>query len=227
MWDEQVKYFSSRYTVVRFDARGYGQSEIPNEPYVPADDLHNLLAILRIDRATVIGLSMGGTIAIDYALAYPRAVSGLVVIAGSPGWLPYSEALTKRTAAIVAAGNEHGSRQLVDGWLLDPMLVLARTRPTVAAQMRTFLSRNAEGILRAPLMRPPNIANPRLSDLHMPMLVMVGDKDDPEIVERAHSMAREIAGAKIQTIKNADHMVSLERPRVFNRHLDAFLRNVR
>ena len=73
-------------------------------------------------------------------------------------------------------------------------------------------------------MRPPNIPLPKLSDFKIPTLVIVGDHDDPEIVQRAHLIVREIPSAKEIVIKNADHMVSIEKPREFNRALDLFLR---
>src|SRR5262249_17736959 len=77
MWDRQVEYFSSKYTVVRFDNRGYGQSDAPTGPYVPADDLHALLQFLKLDRACIVGSSNGGTQAFDMVVAYPEAVSAL------------------------------------------------------------------------------------------------------------------------------------------------------
>lgn len=227
MWDEQVKYFSRRYTVVRYDARGYGQSEVPSQPYGPVEDLHDLLEFLKIGRASIVGASMGGTIAIDYALAFPQAVSALIVVGGSPGWLSYSSALVNRTGASAAAGREHGPERLADAWLADPMLTVARTRPRIAAQVRTYLIQNAGGILRLTLMRPPNIPQPSLSGIQSPTLVMVGALDDPEIVERARLMAREIPGAVLRIVGNADHMANLENPREFNRLVDSLLRSLR
>ena len=211
MWDNQVQYFSRHYTVVRYDLRGYGKSDPPTAPYIPADDLYALLQFLKMDRAAIVGASIGGTQAIDMAAAHPQAVTALVVVAGSPGWLPYSEEMNRRTTAIMAGQKEKGPVSVIEGWLHDPMLTTARTRPPVAQQMRMFLSRNVPGLLGVPFMRPPNIPLPKLSDFKMPTLVMVGDHDDPEIVQRAHLITREIPGAKEVVIKDADHMVNLEK----------------
>jgi hypothetical protein len=60
VWDREVEYFSGKYSVLRLDTRGYGKSDAPVEPYVPVDDLHGRLRFLGIERACVIGLSMGG-----------------------------------------------------------------------------------------------------------------------------------------------------------------------
>lgn len=76
-------------------------------------------------------------------------------------------------------------------------------------------------------MRPPDIPVPKLADLKMPTLIMVGERDDPEIVVRARTMSREIPGAKgVVIVKGAGHMVNLEKPREFNRALATFLRSV-
>ena len=225
MWDRQVDYFSGKYTVVRFDARGYGQSAPPSGPFVPADDLYFLLQFLRIDRAAVIGLSMGGTQAIDFAAAHPQAVSALAVIAGSPGWIPYSDALVRRTSSISAAAKDKGPASVVEGWLNDPMLAAARKQPRIEQEMRSFLTGNTAGILVAtPLMRPPAIPLPKLSDIKVPTLIMVGDQDDPEVVARSRTMSREIPGAKEAIVRGTGHMVNLENPREFNRLLDGFLK---
>ena len=227
MWDSQVEYFSRDYTVVRLDTRGYGKSDAPTGPYSPAQDVFALLQFLKLDRSCIIGLSMGGTEAIDVVAAHPEAVSCLVIVAGSPAWLQYSEAMGKRGEAIAAAAREKGAASMVAGWLNDPMLVVARTQPRVERQIRTFLGQNVSGILALPFVRSPNIPVPKLSDFKVPTLVMVGDRDVPEIVQRAHLISREIPDAKEVVIKNADHMVNLEKPREFNRALASFLHSLK
>jgi len=224
MWDSQVQYFSSHYTVVRYDLRGYGKSDAPTAPYVPAEDLYALLRFLKLDRASIIGSSIGGTQAFDMAAAHPQVVTALIVVGGSPGWLPYSDEMNQRTSGIMSNIKEKGPASVVEGWLRDPMLTIARTQAPVAQQMRLFIGQNVAGLLGAPFMRPPDIPLPKLSDFKIPTLVIVGDHDDPEIVQRAHLIVREIPSAKEIVIKNADHMVSIEKPREFNRALDLFLR---
>jgi pimeloyl-ACP methyl ester carboxylesterase len=133
----------------------------------------------------------------------------------------------KRGEAIAAAAREKGAAAMVDGWLNDPMLVVARTQPRVEREMRMFLGQNVSGILALSFVRSPNIPVPKLSDFKVRTLVMVGDRDVPEIVERAHLVRREIPGAKEVVIKDADHMVNLEKPREFNRALASFLRGLK
>ena len=73
-------------------------------------------------------------------------------------------------------------------------------------------------------MRPPDIPLPKLSDVKIPTLIMVGDQDDPEVVERSRIMSREIPGAREAIVRGAGHMVNLENPREFNRVLYGFLK---
>jgi len=223
MWDREVEYFSGKYSVLRFDARGYGKSDAPVEPYVPVDDLHELLRYLGIDRACVIGLSMGGTVAIDFAIAHPAVVSCLVIAAGTPGWQPFSDDLAQRVASILEAGQRRGPSAVVDGWLRDPMLAAAKAQPRVIQQLKMFLTQNARGFLGTPLMRPPDIASPDLANLKIPTLVIVGNRDDPEIVERSQTMTRDIPGARQVIINGAGHMVNLEKPQEFDRVLAQFI----
>ena len=82
MWDDQLSEFSKRYRVIRYDARGFGKSSVPEEgkPYSHAKDLKGLLDRLNVRKASVIGLSMGGSIAINFALEYPDYVSSLIPV---------------------------------------------------------------------------------------------------------------------------------------------------
>jgi pimeloyl-ACP methyl ester carboxylesterase len=222
MWDQQVDYFSGRHTVLRFDARGFGRSEAPNQPYVPVDDLHDLLRFVGMNRVCVVGLSMGGTIAIDFAAAYPEAVSCLVIVAGTPAWQPYSNSLVERVTTILTAGQQKGPTAVAEGWLNDPMFAAAKSQPRLIQQMKVLLTQNAPGFLSTPYMDSPDIPVPDLDKLKIPTLVLVGDRDDKEVVDRAYTMTRSMPDAREVIIKGAGHMVNLEKPREFNRALEQF-----
>ncbi len=77
LWDKQFYAFAEHFRVVRYDVRGFGQSDLPTAPFSHYDDVRQLLDFLNIDRAAVLGLSMGGAIAIDFALAYPGTHTGV------------------------------------------------------------------------------------------------------------------------------------------------------
>ncbi|HEV7214672.1 MAG TPA: alpha/beta fold hydrolase [Chloroflexota bacterium] len=81
MYDEQVAAFAARYRVIRYDVQGFGRSGPPSGPSTNYDALHDLLAYLGIERPAILGMSMGGGIAIDFALTYPTMVDALVLAA--------------------------------------------------------------------------------------------------------------------------------------------------
>jgi pimeloyl-ACP methyl ester carboxylesterase len=80
VWDDQFKEFAKRYRVIRYDLRGFGKSAEPSGPFSPIEDLHSLLAFLKVERATVVGGSLGGMIAADFALEYPQTIEALVLV---------------------------------------------------------------------------------------------------------------------------------------------------
>ena len=83
LWDKQFYVLAEHFRVVRYDVRGYGQSDSPTAPFSHYDDVRQLLDFLNIDRAAVLGLSMGGAIAIDFALAYPERTLALIPVAAA------------------------------------------------------------------------------------------------------------------------------------------------
>src|SRR5437660_12337913 len=81
MWDEQFQFFASRYKVIRYDVRGFGQSPAANKPFSQSEDLATVLKCAKADKAYVVGLSLGGRIAIDFTLAHPEMVDALIPVA--------------------------------------------------------------------------------------------------------------------------------------------------
>jgi pimeloyl-ACP methyl ester carboxylesterase len=92
MWDDQFAVFAERYRVMRYDQRGFGESDFPAASFSPMEDLAGLLRALGLSGAAVVGVSMGGRAAVELALAHPELVSALVVVATGPGgWAPPEE----------------------------------------------------------------------------------------------------------------------------------------
>src|SRR5262245_7129201 len=91
-WDDQFDVFAARYTVVRYDYRGHGRSSMPPGNYSQRADLDGLLRFLDVQRTALIGVSMGGGLAIDYTIEHPERVSAIVpVAAGLGGYEPSDE----------------------------------------------------------------------------------------------------------------------------------------
>jgi 3-oxoadipate enol-lactonase len=229
MWDDQFDLFAERHQVIRYDARGYGRSGLPDVPYKHADDLYGLLQALDIDRAALVGLSLGGMIAIDFALDHPSMVSALIPVASVPsGFQPTGgEVIVQRSRemrdAVLGGDRERAIDIFMELWVDGPF---ASAAPDVRRRARAIMADHsfANFVPSAP---PPRWANPpaveRLADIQAPALVIVGDRDQPPLVRGVDALAAGIAGAQKLVIGGAAHMVNMEQPEAFNKAVLGFL----
>lgn len=232
MWDAQVVAFAPTRRVVRFDQRGFGGSDAPPDAFAPAEDARALLDHLGIDRAVVVGDSMGGEVAIELALTHPDRVAGLVLCstrAASDEASPELVAIWETSDAAFQAGDRDRAVGIeaaawVDGrarpaGTLDPA---ARAR-AVAMIRSTWERANDQPGERTPL-DPPRQG--RLAEVACPTLVLRGDLDLPEITASTDRLAAGIPGATVAVIPNAAHLPPLEQPDAFNRLLADWLTTV-
>jgi pimeloyl-ACP methyl ester carboxylesterase len=128
MWDDQFEVLARSFRVIRYDARGFGKSPPPKpgEAYSNADDLAALLDTLDARKAHVVGLSMGGRFALDYAVTYPDGLRSLVVIDGVIGGWQWSREWLAAYAPIVEAGRKRDLAQAKSLWLGLPLFAPAR-----------------------------------------------------------------------------------------------------
>jgi pimeloyl-ACP methyl ester carboxylesterase len=233
LWDRQFDVFARQYRVVRYDLRGFGKSSDTTESYSHVEDLHALLGILGIERAHVLGLSMSGTIALDFTLTYPEQVSALVHIAGGvSGYEPESvtEAEERLWAAEGAAFERGDITEAVESslllWTVGPdrrpdqvdREVLERVR-----EMTTDLYGRGEGLPSRKL-DPPAVS--RLGEIRVPTLIVHGDQDVSHIAEVAEVIVGGIRGARKVIIPGTAHHPNMEKPDEFNRIVLDFLREV-
>jgi 3-oxoadipate enol-lactonase len=233
MWDPQVEAFSSRYRVVRYDLRGFGKSTMPQESFALRDDLLAVLRHLGIEKAMLVGCSMGGSTAIDFTLEHPEMVTALVPVgAGVSGWNDWSEEstrlMTEMTNVIqkgdMDAAFEISAQYWIDGASRDASRVDAAYRERARRLHKENFSPELFRHTEVPL-DPPAIK--RLSEIRCPTRVVIGDCDARDLRKVASHLAMEIVGAKLTTIANAAHLPSLEHPAEFNRMLCEFLDSLR
>lgn len=222
MWDEQFAVFAQQYRVVRYDLRGYGQSEVPAKAFRAHEELAQLLQQLKISSAHIVGISYGGKIALDFTLAHPEMVKKLVLVAPSiSGSLPAPEVLKfyeDEEAALEAedldGATELNLRMWVDGPKRAPGEVKSAVRERVREMQRqAFDTIFPEGGIELDL-EPPAVA--RLSEIKIPTLVIVGDYDIQPKLEQARWLATEITNAQHVVIAGVAHMVNMEKPAEFN-----------
>lgn len=221
MWEPQVGAFDGRYRVIRYDLRGHGKSVAPGEPYTGYDDLRSVLDALGISRATLVGLSAGSELAVNFAIAYPDRVARLVLAApGLGGYkvppLPWLQPVLEAAAA----GDGERAARL---WAETPIMAIrsnSSATPVVTSLVmsnaRLWTSRRTEQPLS-----PPAVS--RLSEINCPVLVIVGDQDLPHIREIAGVITKGVPGARQVVIPGAGHIVSLDAPGPFNNAVEAFL----
>src|SRR4051812_35009636 len=122
MWNDQVAAFSPAHRVVTVDLRGYGRSDqpVPGQPYTHAADIKTVLETLGIDRAAIVGLSMGGWPAVDFALAYPDATTALVLVDSTLSGYTFDEHYGPRLAALFTNWSiDTGAARAA--WMADPL----------------------------------------------------------------------------------------------------------
>ena len=231
MWEPQWVEYSSRFRMVRYDMRGFGQSPPAVGTFSLSGDLVQLLDGLELGPATLIGVSLGGSVAMETAIARPDLVSRLVLVAPGhrgfemseetkAGWDEEEVALERGD---VEAAVEINMRMWVDGPSRSPDEVDPELRAKVAEMQRRaieiYLQAGEEGE-HQPLV---DDWGSRLAEISVPTLVIVGDLDRPEMLEIAERLDAEIGNARRETIAGTAHVPSMERAEEFDRIVLDFL----
>lgn len=226
MWDEQFGMLSQNYRVVRYDSSAHGQSALPPEAYWDHMDLRGLMDHLEIDRAVLVGLSMGGRVAIDMALEDPdRVVSIMAVSSGLGGYRFVSEFHLENKKKLIAAWKSGEFDAVVEAfqreWTDGPHRGPEDVDPEVRERVRAMARNTVEHVMEGRSIQPPAID--RLAELEVPMLVVVGELDMPGIHEIADLLIEANPDAELVTVPDVAHMVNLEAPERFNELLLEFL----
>lgn len=228
MWDRQMETFAAAHRVVRCDLPGFGDAPPPAGPFSHAEDVIALLDALGIERAALVGNSLGGRVAVDVCLAAPDRVSALVLVgAGRAGWdwsAAVRDAWRDEEAAYEAGDLDRAVEVSLRLWLDGPRrpagAVGGDVRQRVAAmQLRALELERAATAEAGPERRPNGTA----AAVRVPTLVLAGELDVPDIHDIATAYEREIPGARRTVIAGAAHIPSLERPDEFDRLVLDFL----
>jgi pimeloyl-ACP methyl ester carboxylesterase len=227
VWDEQFGVLSRTYRVLRFDFRGYGRSSRPEpgRPYSHLDDLAAVMDAAGVERAALVGNSMGGKVAIDFALTRPGRVSALVLaspaLSGFEG-TPDEEATWEAAFAdvelqieeAVTAGDLEGAQDLRLRWLWAPL----GTEEPAGSRIRQIAFENLQELTMDESgeigIDPP--AAGRLSEIEVPTLVLPADHDPPWHERMCVELAEGIREARLVRIPETDHVIPLRRPQEFN-----------
>jgi len=222
-WRPQIEALEGEFRVVCGDARGHGKSgggSFPFEWFV--DDLLAVLDRLKIDRAVLVGLSMGGYVALRFAEREPSRIRGLV-LAGTKSQADGNEAKVKRAAGARKALAE-GSRAFADGFLANAFAPGADPK-VVAAARRVIAAMEPKAIAAALVaMATRTDTTESLAKIQVPTLVIAGEKDAIVPPDGTRALAAGIPGAHFHSIPGAGHFSNLQDPAAFSRALLRFLR---
>jgi 3-oxoadipate enol-lactonase len=229
MWDPQFDFFAGRFQVIRFDLRSFGKSAMVDLPYSNRGDLGNVLTFLGIEKAALIGCSMGGAAAIDFTIEHPERVSALMPVgSGVGGWYEVSDEQVRYFTEYIqlVKDNEIERAREMEAvlWLDGPGRDPSRIDPSYRRRAREI---HRDNFSTTRYEHPENELKPaaiaRLGEIKCPTLVVVGDSDAPEIGKIGARLAKDIQGAKLVTIANAAHLPNLEHPEEFNAIAGEFL----
>ena len=226
MWDEQFQEFAKHFQVIRYDVRTYGLSDMPTKPYSDVEDLASLLRFLHIQKAHLVGLSLGGRIIIDFALEHPEMVESLAAIGPGLSGFQWSHGDDKRYENIVRAARDGEIGKATDLWLASGYMAPAMEKAALASRLRRLSLDNYRNCLANPLLarpiEPPAIQ--RLTQIKAPTLLMVGSRDVPDIQTIVKTLKAGIPRAQYVVVQGAGHMVNMEKPDEFNRIVLGFLK---
>lgn len=237
-WDDQFAVYAQHYQVIRYDQRGFGDSGLitKGEPYSDRQDLYALMQFLGIESAYLMGVSGGGSLAIDFTLEHPEMVDALIpVTAGVSGYQPSEEVMTKHPDVVRLftsmndAFEQHNIARAVEVslelWTDGPGRLPGQADPTVRERVREMTTRNwnrpddeAQAETPPVPLEPPAIG--RLSQISVPTLVILGEYDAPNPLEQ---LVAEIPGAKKVVMAGTAHHPFMEKPAEFNQIVLDFL----
>lgn len=239
-WDEQFLTFAERYRVIRYDVRGFGQSRMDIFGS-DVEDLRVLLDHFDLPQAHLLGLSMGAEIALNFALDYPDRVRSLELI--SPGldgyeyseqamldWQKFIHPLMRRDFATAL-------QVFSDTWVDGPV---TQAHPAVHDRVRELMrgydfahyfpgDREDEltQIIKPPAENMYISTADLLHEINVPVLVMTGDNDQPDVIKIGKFLENKINRAQLTTVYGAGHLINLQQPKMFNMLVLEFLNHLR
>ena len=235
MWDPQWETFTRAHRVLRYDLRGFGRSPLTPGRFSYGRDLVELLDREGFERLSLVGVSMGGRVALEVALARPDLVEALVLVgAGLPDhdWSGEMNALGRAEEAALDRGDVDAAAEVaVRGWVDGPRRKPEDVDPAVRAKVAEMQRRAYE--LQLPVWesatedRLVQDLAARLGEVGVPTLIVVGEEDLPDMHQIGERLQREIPNARRATIAGAAHVPSMERPREFDELVLGFLEEVR
>lgn len=233
-WNNEFAFFARDYRVLRYDLRCYGQSEPVDGEFSHMGDLISLLDVLEFHEPLVMmGCSMGGGLAMDFALTQPSRIRALIMVGSAPSGLEL-DAPTPAKFAEAEKAFESGDLDRVaeietqiwfDGTDRTPEQVNPAMRKLCYEMNRKALDNEVRQLGK----RLPNtetLSFDRLTNLNIPVLVIVGAHDTPYILAAADYMTEKIPSVQKVVIEDAAHLPNMDQPQEFREIVKTFLESL-
>ena len=227
VFDPVLPALAPHFRVVRLDLRGHGASAAPDPPapYSHHEDVLFTLDALGLERVGVAGQSLGGSVAVDLALAHPERVRRLALLAPALSGFTWSDAWVQAFRTVRAVGKLSGAKAALEAWHAHPLFATARSRPRTARALEAMIfaddgRRWLEPDLTVGL-EPP--AAGRLPELSASTHVFVGEHDLPDFRAIAETMATHVPLIRLLVMPDAGHLLPLEAPEATAHGLTAAL----
>ncbi len=237
-WEPQVRHFSRRYRCIAYNARGYPPSEVPAdvERYSQQrarDDILSVLDALGIERAHIVGNSMGGFATLHFGIAHSNRALSLVIAGCGYGAHPSQYAqFQAQSRELAKSMRERGMAHVAATYGHGPSRVQLKAKDPRGFDefVRQFSEHSAEGSANTMLgyqARRPSLydLSAEIANITAPALIVAGDEDDA-VLEPSLMMKRTIPGAGLVVLPHSGHMTNLEEPALFNRVLEDFFHQV-
>lgn len=221
MWTPQVKYFSKSNKVITYDLRGFGQSSIPTHPYSHDQDITEILNYFKINKAHIVGLSLGGEIALDFAVSNPDYCLSVTTIDGSINGY-------KSTINWDVHAHQQGLKNAKQNWLNHPVFHTTSKNKYAMNIIKPQIE-NYSGWhwlnkdLHRTRLKPSTLK--RLKEIKCPTQIIIGEKDLDYFHTISNLIQKELPLTAKHIIPNTGHMANLEQPEKVNQLIEKFINN--
>jgi pimeloyl-ACP methyl ester carboxylesterase len=223
-WDDVWPDFCKHFHTIRYDRRGYGRSPAATQGYYATDDLAAILHHLKLKRVAIVGSSHGGEISINFTLDHPEMVQQLVLVGAVVGGMPYTKHFLERGEALGKPLEKGDIKGAIAAATKDKYLI-AQGNDAAKRRMADILSANPQDLTHPEMELPVKPGLPRLGEIHIPTLLLVGDADIPDVHAHAGAIQAGIPRARRVVIGDVGHLMYLEKPAEFSRIVIEFLEN--
>jgi pimeloyl-ACP methyl ester carboxylesterase len=217
-WDRIAPDLAKSYRVIRYDPRGIGKSDNPTVKYSDAADFNSLLDHLELDRVGLIGLSSAGGLVLEFAIRYPQRTAGVVAAAPFVPGFEFSDEMLVRLN-IFSQAAERGRETFLDRMFEDAHFVAARENMGYNFDKGAGFDPSLPMPLSSPLIE-------QLAEISVPVLLLAGELDHPEVLRRNKYLLENISSAEEKIIPHAGHNSPLENPPAFLDAMNSFLQTI-